>query len=333
VWLQTLWRAPAGAHDRQPARDFPGILFLPRPSLALEQRLSMSEASYGSLDSTSDRREYRIVLGENVGSDNITLEGSLGRELYEKAATPSEFDDCVASQPYCAWSPYVASSQPTIERFNGLTSLSGRAAVVSHITCCNGENWTVTWYDPELDASYSESFYLGPANRLGAVGVSTSNARIATDLVKGIDELIAVDPSPLRKPIADVAAMAGDWGSHGLYAHVREDGYATISWRIYAWCGDRGVDWNSCDRTDGNQIIPGGFAEVAFDRVQAGTLEGQTIATTNQGTVGFGAISLQPGQFGTAQLISRGQKVATLCGPKYFELAPKSFKDTYPCGA
>jgi hypothetical protein len=90
--------------------------------------------------------------------------------------------------------------------------------------------------------------------------------------------------------------------------------------RTYAWCGDPGVDWASCDRIEGSGIKSGGFAAIVFERAnQQGLLEGQVIATTNQGSVPLGSIQLQSAEFGTAKLISRGQEIRTLCGPRYAE--------------
>jgi hypothetical protein len=91
---------------------------------------------------------------------------------------------------------------------------------------------SVTWYEPELDSSHSEFFYLAPANRLGASGISGANLGIAKRLVESLDSLISVDLAPLRMPLSGVGGSVGGWGSHGfglfvgwlcdgLMAHVR----------------------------------------------------------------------------------------------------------------
>jgi hypothetical protein len=138
-WLQTLRLAPVGAHVAKPVRDFPSVLRLPTAATVLEQRLPLSSAEYQA-DPVAGRPGYTIVLGESIGHDSISLGGSLGRDAFDEAAGPSEYGDCDVSQRYCAWSPYVGSTRPTIEQFNGLVSPGGRPAVVSHTACCNGES-------------------------------------------------------------------------------------------------------------------------------------------------------------------------------------------------
>jgi hypothetical protein len=128
------------------------------------------------------------------GSPMASLTGYMGSLAYEAAVARSlEGDDCGPSASYCATSPFSVSGPPTSERFSGL-SVRGNGATVTHIVCCNGEYWTIAWYDPSVGASYAMELSLRLAAQVGANGTEPENrayAQRVADIAAGLVPLPA----------------------------------------------------------------------------------------------------------------------------------------------
>ena len=60
--------------------------------------------------------------------------------------------------------------------------MNGAAATVEHIRCCNGQHWTVFWYDAGSNVSYVMSVDLELAAQYGTE-ITPSNASSAVKLV------------------------------------------------------------------------------------------------------------------------------------------------------
>ena len=142
----------AAAADPSLAR-FPRPVLVPSAAAALFDGLVLADARVW--DDAAGAPFYGINAappGGELGLTAVGVGGSAGRAAYERMAGRDRDPACAEPATYCAWAPQPAWP-PLGEAFYGLR-LGGRPAVVSHRTCCRGESWSVSWYDPASDATY-----------------------------------------------------------------------------------------------------------------------------------------------------------------------------------
>src|SRR6266568_2131023 len=151
--------------DQQPLASFPGVIRVPPREWALFAGPPLGSGSV-QLDELSHRLTYQVLLGESIGSNNISVRGVVGRRPEVDTDPPP---DCagVTAPNYCADSPYVGGGSPTGEGFYHLESAAGHPAIVYHGMCCNGQYWNVIWYVPEDDTTHTLTLYLEAAERVG----------------------------------------------------------------------------------------------------------------------------------------------------------------------
>jgi hypothetical protein len=136
---------------------------------------------------------YDIQLGR-LGEAMLTqFRGIAGSQANEKilgwSVTTNPGESCSVEQSYCAF-PGVGGKL-TSEAFYGMT-VGGNRAIITHVTCCNGHAWTVTWYDAAADTTYSFSLLRELASRVGGVEVTPANAEFAQQLADFGSSLLAV---------------------------------------------------------------------------------------------------------------------------------------------
>ncbi len=135
-----------------------------------------------------------------------------------------------------------------------------------------------------------------------------------------------------RAAAGEFGRFAEGWSAHGFGLGIAPDGQAAAVWRTYRWCGPGVAE--PCDSFEGNLIMSGGQAAVAFARVEDSTAVGQVLASTDPQAWPVGAevrLVLQP--YGMAQLIVGGNGSRTLCGPRFAVEAPLAVRQSAPCGA
>ncbi len=128
--------------------------------------------------------------------------------------------------------------------------------------------------------------------------------------------------------------FTGSWGRHGFTLNVAGDGSASATWRVYSWCSDDPTP--PCDDLRGNQIVPGGQAQLDFDGfsdIEGDTLYGSVLNSTDGATLpAFGDASLTLLPYGMAELDTDAGSIL-LCGPQFSRLAPPDVRAQAPCGA
>ena len=166
-------------------RKFPGVVLVPtvdlEPFSLLEPwRVELNRPLPGSATSVRSRYliQYRDPLG-GIGSAQIG--GTIGRDELDQILTTlaeRSFTRCPADAVYCVENVGGQDgAMPASEVFRGL-SVGDGPAVAEHVICCGGHFWSLSWYDPARDMTYS-FILVGPvADRYGG-GIGAENARVA----------------------------------------------------------------------------------------------------------------------------------------------------------
>jgi hypothetical protein len=219
VSLATAQAGPAEWVDRlTDGAAFSGQILVPAADAPLFQGLSA--AAIDPLPAEDGRPAgYQLWLttdGQHGTLPAIELDGALGRwpdQVENNSAVP---DGCVVEAGSCANHPSAGSqSQPGAERFFDLT-VKGQPAVVEHRTCCDGESWSVAWYDPAIDQSFllvlhtesgnsalADNLFGQPSDRL-----DPSHALFATRLTQSAAELVILRQPPAPPAPAPAVAVS-----------------------------------------------------------------------------------------------------------------------------
>jgi serine/threonine-protein kinase len=169
--------------------------------------------------------------------------------------------------------------------------------------------------------------------------LSQQTQTIASLLDERIQQILAglATPIPTAAAIAtptppDLSSFAKGWGRHGFGLTIDANGQGSAIWRVYKWCSDDPTP--PCDAVVENQIISGGSATLAFDRVDGATAFGRVLSSNDESMFPLDSevlLTLLP--YDMATLRHGLVYETTLCGPDYADLAPQSLRETLPCGA
>jgi len=134
--------------------------------------------------------------------------------------------------------------------------------------------------------------------------------------------------TPVTPP--SFAAFAGGWSRRGFGLTIGSDGTGTATWRIYRWCSDDPTP--ACDSMEGDAIVPGGRATLAFTSTAGGAVAtGQVTESNDEQTLAAGPVNLLLLQYGVA-VLSQGSSAMVLCSAD-FQQAPMAVQQALPCGA
>jgi len=166
---------------------FRGAVLAPPADLSPFSDLPLSsvEGSGSTCANPQCAQHYSIEFG-SWADGGIRLSGSAGRGVFD-ALTPRS---CAAESSYCTPSSTAPGrTSATAEYFLDLALLRGTPAVVSHLTCCAGPYWAVSWYDPQASDSYILEMSQRVAERYGT-GLSPANRDAAQQLCALASQLI-----------------------------------------------------------------------------------------------------------------------------------------------
>ena len=166
-------------------KAFPGAVLVAPSNLA-----PFSDLPILRLDATSQGiARYAVYYGD-LTTGVATISGLIGRESFDSAAPrPS---DCAPDADYCAGpgAGQTTPDPPGLELFRGAGLVDDYPAFVTHRVCCNGVFWSVTWYEPRANMSYTIDLSRNVAARFGSpraendVAAARSVAALATQLVR-----------------------------------------------------------------------------------------------------------------------------------------------------
>jgi hypothetical protein len=131
-------------------RSFPGTVLVPPSTLAPFKDLPIMR-----LDATSQGiARYAVYYGD-LTTGVASISGLIGRASFD-AATP-HLTDCAPDADYCS-GPGVGqkpTDPPGLELFRPEHLVGDDPAFATHRVCCNGVFWSLSWYEPTTNMSYT----------------------------------------------------------------------------------------------------------------------------------------------------------------------------------
>ena len=131
-------------------RGFPGDVLVPPADLAPFKDLPLLR-----LDATGQGiARYAVYYGDlSTGVASVT--GLVGRAAFDSAAP--HLPDCAPEATYCAGLAVgqSAGDSPGVEVFKSANLVADFPAFAIHRVCCNGVFWSLSWYEPGPNMSYT----------------------------------------------------------------------------------------------------------------------------------------------------------------------------------
>jgi DnaJ-like protein len=131
-------------------RSFPGTVLVPPSTLAPFKDLPIMR-----LDATSQGiARYAVYYGD-ITTGVAGVSGLIGKASFD-AALP-RIPNCAPDAAYCG-GPGVGQSPndpPGVELFRPEHLVGDDPAFATHRVCCSGVSWSLNWYDPQTNMSYT----------------------------------------------------------------------------------------------------------------------------------------------------------------------------------
>jgi hypothetical protein len=143
-------------------RNFPGTVLVAPAALEPFASLPILRSEAANLGIA----RYAVYYGD-LTSGSATISGLIGRASFD-AGTP-RLPDCAPDSAYCAGPvPGQTSGQPGLELFRGTDLVEGDEAFATHRTCCNGVFWSINWFEPRTNMSYTIDLSRNAATLFGS---------------------------------------------------------------------------------------------------------------------------------------------------------------------
>jgi hypothetical protein len=133
-------------------RSFPksGAVLVPPANLAPFKDLPVlriDESSQGIV-------RYAVYFGD-LTTGVASISGQVGKTTFDAAAP--KLPDCAPDATYCAGpnAGQSASDPPGLELFRPPDLVADYPSFAVHRVCCNGVFWSLSWYEPATDMSYT----------------------------------------------------------------------------------------------------------------------------------------------------------------------------------
>jgi hypothetical protein len=197
VTAQTAARAPGEAHalgaglperlrSDSGLRSFPGTVLVAPPTLEPFAWLQVSRMESTGLGIA----RYAVYYGD-LSTGGATISGLVGRTSFDGGAP--RLADCAASATYCvgpAPGQAAGGAPPGVELFRASDLVEDFPAYAIHRVCCNGTFWSVSWYEPHANMSYTLDLSRSVAARYGSptadadLSAARAVAALASKLVR-----------------------------------------------------------------------------------------------------------------------------------------------------
>jgi hypothetical protein len=114
----------------------------------------------------------------SAGGANIT--GLIGRAAFDTAIP--QLAGCPSDATYCVGpAPGQSGGPPGMEVFRADDLVDDNPAFASHRVCCNGEFWSLSWYEERANMSYTIDLSRSQAAAFGST-IGEENAAAAHQL-------------------------------------------------------------------------------------------------------------------------------------------------------
>jgi DnaJ domain len=151
-------------------RSFQGVVIVPPAGLAPFKELPIMR-----IDATSQGiARYAVYYGD-VTTGVAAISGLIGRSSFDSAAP--RIADCAPDAAYCAGAGVgqPASDPPGLELFRPEHLVGEDPAFATHRVCCSGVYWSLSWYEPATNMSYTIDLSRSVALEFGG---STADANV-----------------------------------------------------------------------------------------------------------------------------------------------------------
>lgn len=166
-------------------RSFPGDVLVPPSDLA-----PFKDLPFLRLDATGQGiARYAIYYGD-LTTGVASISGLIGRAAFDAAAP--HMPDCAPEAAYCAAIAVgqKAGDAPGVEVFRPANLVGDFPSFATHRVCCNGLFWSVSWYEPGPNMSYTIDLSRNVAAQFGSnaadgdVNAARAVAALANRLVR-----------------------------------------------------------------------------------------------------------------------------------------------------
>jgi hypothetical protein len=167
-------------------KAFPGTVLVAPQSLP-----PFSSLPVARIDATGlGIARYAVYYGD-LTSGGAAISGLVGRAAFDAGAP--HIADCDATAAYCAGlapGQPAASAAPGYELFRAADLVDDYPAFVTHRVCCNGVFWSLSWYEPRANMSYtidlsrSIAALYGGSTAASDIGAARAMAALAPQLVR-----------------------------------------------------------------------------------------------------------------------------------------------------
>lgn len=166
-------------------RSFPGTVIVPPSSLAPFKDLPIMR-----LDATSQGiARYAVYYGD-ITTGVASVSGLIGRASFDSALP--KLADCAPDAEYCSALNVgqQTGDPPGLELFRPQHLVGDDAAFAVHRVCCTGVFWSLSWYEPATNMSYTLDMSRNIAEQYGGttatddVGAAKAIGALAGQLVR-----------------------------------------------------------------------------------------------------------------------------------------------------
>lgn len=148
-------------------RSFPGAVLVPPTGLA-----PFTDLPIMRLDATSQGiARYAVYYGD-ITTGVASVSGLIGRTSFESGLP--KVADCATDAPYCSALNVGQQSgdPPGLELFRPEHLVGDDPAFVVHRVCCTGLFWSLSWYEPATNMSYTIDMSRNVAAQYGGTSAS-----------------------------------------------------------------------------------------------------------------------------------------------------------------
>jgi hypothetical protein len=144
-------------------RSFPGTVLVAPSTLVPFKDLPIMR-----LDATSQGiARYAVYYGD-ITTGVASISGLIGRSSFD--ATLPRVQDCASSAAYCTGATVGQhdGDPPGLELFRPDHLVGDNPAFATHRVCCNGVFWSLSWYEPSSNMSYTIDLSRNVATQFGS---------------------------------------------------------------------------------------------------------------------------------------------------------------------
>jgi hypothetical protein len=153
-------------------RSFPGTVLVAPESLPPFSSLPVQR-----IDGTgAGIARYAVYYGD-WSTGGATISGLMGRSAFD--GNVPRLPNCGVDDAYCVGPAPGQTTGNGLELFRAPDLVDDYPAIASHRVCCNGTFWTIAWYEPRANVSYTLDLSRNLAVQYGGSTLGEDNLNAA----------------------------------------------------------------------------------------------------------------------------------------------------------